>query len=576
MAEDAALLQRLKAAEYDLESKCEEVERLHQLIDILMRRVDRLEEDGVGGGAPAAHAQASSHSRARSDGAKARVLQAAGIRSEAASPSRRPALARSALPSTTGSSDRGAGARGQPSKAGAARRVGGTARPASAKASIPSQGEVGGGIRKGHAQPLAPPAAAPAAAAASAISITAATSRRPASAKPALNEPKSAPAPRGGRYLGSAEPPSAAEAVSALLAHHTATAQARLSAAAPARPRTAPALARAQARSIPENPAAGNAAYIEYTVRRMPVRVAKPTQDEVKAAAAAAESWPDAEARSLGLAHVLGFRGRDTRGSAAVDRLGNVVVHGSSKCLVIDPATGAQRIFHGHDWEVACMASHPDEEIFATAQAPSGRALSPQIHLWNSATLLSLSKLSLPPELQTIVCLAFGSSGRLLASISADARHSMILWDWAKGARVASASSHPEGPVLCCAFAPAASPGCDDDTSLVSAGKRHVRFWRIRAPPERKGDRGSGEEDVVGWQESLRGGGSEPSSPEAGSREARELHWRNAECGARRLAKYIPCVAYDGSGRVVCGGEMPRTRTDVLPASHGSRERELE
>ena len=113
------------------------------------------------------------------------------------------------------------------------------------------------------------------------------------------------------------------------------------------------------------------------------------------------------------------------------------------------------------------------------------RSSSHAIQVWSSLTLAPLSSLRLPQELREIACVCFSSTGQVLASISSDPRHTMTLWDWEQGTRLASASTHTEGPVLCCAFAPAGLSGLDDST-LVTAGRRHVRLWRVSRPAEGK------------------------------------------------------------------------------------------
>jgi hypothetical protein len=381
---DPGLLERLNAAEKDLAAKCEEVDGLHELIEILMNRVDKLEAKGNGRGAVPEQVP---------DRENPRI-----------SPSRRPISARASLQSRC-VGDSGDRTRHPSSAANASRGSrgeGGVKRPTSARASMPSQ--VRGRAEKQHVQLEKASRVQPTSGRASVappsdqIASSQATSRpkrlSSRGPRPALHEPKAVRAianARPGMRQGSeeAKPPTAAEAIQALLNR--------------GRPRTAPpksvpAKAKVEdkdAKRVVENkeegwevvdtdeeaPTSSNGGgdgrqskggdgYVSYTVRGKLVRVPEATQAELSALIQPATEHATP---TLVLSHVVGFRGRDTRGSTRANADGHVVLHGSSKGIVVDPKTGSQEIFHGHDCEIVCLAMHPDGDVVATAQAPSGR-----------------------------------------------------------------------------------------------------------------------------------------------------------------------------------------------------------
>ena len=399
---DPGLLERLDAAEKDLAAKCEEVDRLHELIEILMNRMDKLEanrEAGGGGGGGGG------------GGAGLGGKQVPVRENSEMSPSRRPISARASIQSRS-RGDIGDRTRHPSSAANASRENGGEGemkRPISARASIPSQDRERAEKQQvqlekdSRAQPTSERASAALPSDQTASSQATLRPKRLSSRgpRPALHEPKALRAianARPGTRQGSreAKPPTAAEAIQALLNNkRPKTAPPRSSGL-----KSSPAKAKVKVKdkdlkrvveskeegwevvgADEETPKSsigggdgrqskGGDGYVTYTVRGKTVRVPEATKAELSALPHHATQTVTPP---LVLSHMVGFRGRDTRGSTCANAEGHVVLHGSSKGIVVDPQTGSQEIFHGHDCEIVCLAMHPDGDAVATAQAPSGR-----------------------------------------------------------------------------------------------------------------------------------------------------------------------------------------------------------
>ena len=73
----------------------------------------------------------------------------------------------------------------------------------------------------------------------------------------------------------------------------------------------------------------------------------------------------------------------------------------------------------------------------------------PSIHVWSAATLETLSVLSGHHQ-RAVVCLSLSQQGEVLASVGGDDHHTLVLWDWRSGRKLASArsASETEGSVI--------------------------------------------------------------------------------------------------------------------------------
>ncbi|MEQ2178766.1 Echinoderm microtubule-associated protein-like 5 [Goodea atripinnis] len=94
------------------------------------------------------------------------------------------------------------------------------------------------------------------------------------------------------------------------------------------------------------------------------------------------------------------------------------------------------------------------------------------------------------------VCsVSFSATGRLLLSVGLDPEHTVTIWKWQEGAKVASWVGHTQR-IFVAEFRP------DSDTHFVSVGIKHVRFWTLagRALLSKKGTISG---DVCVWKEHI-------------------------------------------------------------------------
>jgi hypothetical protein len=89
------------------------------------------------------------------------------------------------------------------------------------------------------------------------------------------------------------------------------------------------------------------------------------------------------------------------------------------------------------------------------------------------------------PQTSLPQAVCFSPDGRRLASISLDNGHTLTLWDWRSGARLAEQRTQPGAPpavygVVWSAFEP---------SRLASFGQNHIRFHCLQAAGCGSGDR---------------------------------------------------------------------------------------
>jgi len=82
---------------------------------------------------------------------------------------------------------------------------------------------------------------------------------------------------------------------------------------------------------------------------------------------------------------------------------------------------------------------HPDKEIVATGQV--GKM--PIIQVWSTETMQTLVTLRGFHEMG-IAAVTFNKDGSKIASVGLDLDHSVAIWDWRRGARLATAPGHTE------------------------------------------------------------------------------------------------------------------------------------
>ncbi|KAK1171259.1 echinoderm microtubule-associated protein-like 6 isoform X3 [Acipenser oxyrinchus oxyrinchus] len=169
---------------------------------------------------------------------------------------------------------------------------------------------------------------------------------------------------------------------------------------------------------------------------------------------------------SLKLQFVHGYRGYDCRNNLFYTQAGEVVYHIAAVAVIYNRQQHTQRFYVGHDDDILSLAIHPVKDYVATGQV--GR--DPSIHVWDTQTLRCLSLLK--GHHQRGVCaLDFSADGKSLVSIGIDDNHSIVVWDWKKGEKLATARGHKDK-----LFVVKCNPHHVD--KLVTVGMKHIKFWQ--------------------------------------------------------------------------------------------------
>ncbi|KAM6977453.1 echinoderm microtubule-associated protein-like 6 [Aplochiton taeniatus] len=168
----------------------------------------------------------------------------------------------------------------------------------------------------------------------------------------------------------------------------------------------------------------------------------------------------------LRLQFVHGYRGCDCRNNLFYTQTGDIVYHVAAVGVVYNRQQHAQRFYLGHDDDIISLTVHPLKDLVATGQV--GR--DPAIHVWDVQTLKCLSLLK--GHHQRGVCaLEFTVDGKSLVSVAIDDCHSIVVWDWRKGERLAKAKGHKDK-----IFVVKSNPFRLD--KMVTVGIKHIKFWQ--------------------------------------------------------------------------------------------------
>ncbi|XP_041920805.1 echinoderm microtubule-associated protein-like 6 isoform X3 [Alosa alosa] len=169
----------------------------------------------------------------------------------------------------------------------------------------------------------------------------------------------------------------------------------------------------------------------------------------------------------LRLKFVHGYRGYDCRNNLFYTQAGEVVYHVAAVAVIYSRQQHSQRFYLGHDDDILTLTVHPLKDYAATGQV--GR--DPAIHVWDIQTLKCLSLLKGYHQ-RGVCALDFSADGKSLVSIGVDDHHTIIVWDWKKGEKLATARGHKDK-----LFVVKCSPLLMD--KLVTVGMKHIKFWQI-------------------------------------------------------------------------------------------------
>ncbi|KTG42430.1 hypothetical protein cypCar_00032632, partial [Cyprinus carpio] len=185
---------------------------------------------------------------------------------------------------------------------------------------------------------------------------------------------------------------------------------------------------------------------------------------------------------------VFGYRGNDCRNNVHYLNEGaDIIYHTASVGVVLNLTTACQSFYLEHSDDILCLTvnQHPKfPNVVATGQvgdAGDMSATSPSIHVWEAMNKQTLSVLRCHHS-RGVCSVSFSATGKLLLSVGLDPQHTLTIWKWQEGAKVASRAGHTQR-IFVAEFRP------DSDTQFVSVGIKHVRFWTLagRALLSKKG-----------------------------------------------------------------------------------------
>uniref|UniRef100_A0A3B4AAR7 EMAP like 5 n=1 Tax=Periophthalmus magnuspinnatus TaxID=409849 RepID=A0A3B4AAR7_9GOBI len=168
---------------------------------------------------------------------------------------------------------------------------------------------------------------------------------------------------------------------------------------------------------------------------------------------------------------VFGYRGNDCRNNVHYLNDGaDIIYHTASVGIVLNLTTSCQSFYVEHSDDILCLTinQHPKfPNVVATGQV----ATSPSIHVWDAMSKQTLSVLRCYHS-GGVCSVSFSATGKLLLSVGLDPEHTVTIWKWQEGAKVATHIGHTQR-IFVAEFRP------DSDTHFVSVGIKHVRFWTL-------------------------------------------------------------------------------------------------
>uniref|UniRef100_A0A3B3D8S8 Uncharacterized protein n=1 Tax=Oryzias melastigma TaxID=30732 RepID=A0A3B3D8S8_ORYME len=188
----------------------------------------------------------------------------------------------------------------------------------------------------------------------------------------------------------------------------------------------------------------------------------------------------------------LKYRGFDCRNNLYYSQTGEVVYHVAAVGVVYNRLQHSQRFYLGHDDDILSLAVHPLKDYVASAQVRTGLhclELVSNDYYWSLLSRTGLHCLELVFTDKTVLYLSghevlvscfssvvppsarFSADGKSLISVGIDESHSIVIWDWKKGERLAKARGHKEK-----IFVVKSNPFRMD--KLVTVGVKHIKFWQ--------------------------------------------------------------------------------------------------
>jgi WD40 repeat protein len=182
---------------------------------------------------------------------------------------------------------------------------------------------------------------------------------------------------------------------------------------------------------------------------------------------------------TLSLDYVYGYRAIDSRNNVFYTANPDEIVYMTAALgVVLNTKTNTQRFFgggdksklKGHDDDITSLAVHPNKKYVATGQVGKD----PMICVWAVADCSLLAKFKMGKDTRGVKCVGFSNDGKYLAAVGDDNEHTVAVWEWEEGHKVAAVPSGAEA-ILDLNF-------CSTQHNVfATVGKRGVSFWNIGA-----------------------------------------------------------------------------------------------
>ncbi|KAK7066468.1 Echinoderm microtubule-associated protein-like 5, partial [Halocaridina rubra] len=169
--------------------------------------------------------------------------------------------------------------------------------------------------------------------------------------------------------------------------------------------------------------------------------------------------------QSLLIKHVFGYRAHECRDNIHWLKDGRVVYHVAAVGVVLDIATRSQNHYLHHTDDIMCLAVHPEGELVATGQLGKDAT----VHVWDALEQKIMALLK-NGHTRGVSSVAFCSDGEKVATLGLDDYHTLVLWHWKKGYKLASARGYND-KVFGVRFSPVTN------NRLVTFGAKHIKFW---------------------------------------------------------------------------------------------------
>lgn len=184
-----------------------------------------------------------------------------------------------------------------------------------------------------------------------------------------------------------------------------------------------------------------------------------------------------APSEDLELEWVHGYNSQAAQNKCNVyfNKQGHIVYPAASVVVVYDPANHSQNHFRDMTDSITCLARSPqNHDFFAAGQVATltnGRKTNPHICVFDST---NFNKKKIIPNAcdRAVMCLTFSPDGAFVAAVGNDDNHTLSIWNWRSGEKIASCKSDGN-PVFDIAWNHA------DESSLVTVGSKHIYFWTL-------------------------------------------------------------------------------------------------